>query len=74
MTVQTDVPNKLVQMAIWTFTLHPPRESHQAVDVLYVCSYLETLYIYMQNKLCVSLPAFYLAEESEIEMYSPVGF
>lgn len=63
MTIQTDVPYKLVQMAIWTFTLHPPRQSRQAVDVLYVCSHLETLYIYMQNALCVSVWSFILQKK-----------
>lgn len=47
--VQADVPNKLVQMAVWTLALHPPRETHQAVDVLYVCSHLETLHVLKQR-------------------------
>lgn len=63
MTIQADVPNKLVQMAIWTFTLHPPRQSHQAVDVLHLCSHLETLYIYMQNELCVTVWSFILQKK-----------
>lgn len=55
MTIQADVPDELVQMAVWTLTLHPPRQSHQAVDVLYVCSHLETLYIYIQHQVQVLL-------------------
>lgn len=55
MTVQTNVPDELVQMAVWTLTLHSPRQSHQAVDVLYVCGHLETLYIYIQHQVQVLL-------------------
>lgn len=55
MTVQTDVPDELVQMAVWTLTLHPPRQSHQTVDVLYVCGHLETLHIYFQHQVQVIL-------------------
>lgn len=41
--IQPDVPNKLVQMPVRALALHPPWETHQAVDVLYVCSHLKTL-------------------------------
>lgn len=47
--VQADVPDKLIQMPVWTLALHPPRETHQAVDVLYVCGHLETLYVLKQR-------------------------
>lgn len=49
MSVQADVPNKLIQMTVWALALHPPRETHQTVDVLYVCSHLETLLMLLQQ-------------------------
>lgn len=68
-TIQTDVPNKLVQMAIWTFTLHPPGQSHQAVDVLNVCSHLETLDNFMQNELvCLSVRSLISQKKVENEI------
>jgi len=41
--IQADVPNKVVQMAVRTLALHPPRETHEAADVLYFHRHLETL-------------------------------
>lgn len=59
--VQADVPNKLVQMAVWALALHPPRETHQTVDVLYVCSHLETLLMQLQQHYsCVGISIFFI--------------
>lgn len=43
--VQPDVPHKLVQMPVRALALHPPGETHQAVDVLDVGRHLETLLV-----------------------------
>lgn len=43
MSIHADVPDKLVQVAVRALALHPPRDAHQAVDVLYVGRHLEAL-------------------------------
>lgn len=51
-------------MAVWALALHPPRETHQTVDVLYVCSHLETLLMQLQQHYsCVGISIFLFAED-----------
>lgn len=70
--VQADVPNKLIQMAVWTLTLHPPRETHQAVDVLYVCSHLETLHVLKQRSVYRRALPVLTGMMQELKRQSPV--
>lgn len=70
MSIQTDVPHKLIQVAVWALALHPAGETYQGVDVFQVCGHLQTLCSVEQH---YNSAFGHIAKEAESNTYAKKG-